>query len=222
MNYRRITVSMLGAAIFALLTHPAQAQMENFYVRGGIGPTLTDKADFREFASEFVGDAEFDFDTGFNFDAAFGYQLTPWFALEAQTGFSYNSVDVRGVPSDGDLDVGRYPFLANVVFQLPNRTRFIPFAGAGIGGAASVLAADDFTIGATTADGTFSDFVFAYQFFGGLRYDFNDNMGIGIYYKYLTTESADWDPDLSIGTSGDIRASTLHSHSVNVAFTFRF
>lgn len=200
----------------------AHGQVDRVYLRFDIGPAFSQETDLDEFATENVNGAELKFDTGLRLSVAGGYQVTDWFSAELETGFIYNSADIRGVNSDGDLSVSRAPILANVVFQCPKTSPFMPFLGAGIGGAASVLYAEDISIGTTTADGNFSDFVFAWQAFAGVRYAINEQMSLGLVYKYFYSGASDWEPDLSIGTSGDISADSIQTHSVGFAFNFNF
>ena len=85
-----------------------------------------------------------------------------------------------------------------------------------------MLSVDDFQVGGTTADGYFSDFVFAWQGFAGLRVNLNEQMSIGLVYKYFYSASSEWDPDLSIGTTGDIAADSIATHSVSFVFNLQF
>lgn len=222
MNYFSSLKFALCAALPLLTAVAAHGQSTNFYFRFDIGPAWSQETDLDEFASENVAGAELKFDTGLRLSVAGGYQVTDWFSAELETGFIYNSGDIRGVASDGDVSVSRTPILANVVFQCPKSSPFIPFLGAGIGGAASLLYADDIAIGTTTADGSFGDFVFAWQAFAGVRYAINEQMSLGLVYKYFYSGASDWEPDLSIGTSGDISADSIQTHSVGFAFNFNF
>ena len=214
------SVVSLAFSFFAMVA--AHAQAERVYFRFDVGPAWSQETDLDEFATEIVDGAELRFDTGLRLSVAGGYQVTDWFSAELETGFIYNSADLRGINSDGEIDISRAPILANVVFQCPKSAPFIPFFGAGLGGAASVLYADDVTIGATTADGSFGDFVFACQAFAGLRYAINEQMSLGLIYKYFYSDASDWEPDLSIGTSGDIAVDSIQTHSVGFTFNFDF
>ena len=219
---KRSSVVLLFSLLLSSIPTALHAQAERVYFRFDAGPAWTEKTDFEEFATENVNGAELKFETGVRFSFAGGYQITDWFSAELEGGFIYNEADLRGINSDGDLDVSRAPILANVVLQCPRTQPFVPFIGAGLGGAASVLAVDDLTIGTTTADGTFSDFVFAWQGFAGVRYAINETMSLGAIYKYFYSAGPEWDPDLTIGTTGDIRADSMETHSISFVFNLRF
>lgn len=232
-----MTVVLLawGGANGALLQPTANGPAGKGYFWGGAGPAWTEDADLDEFAGDPVSEGELHFNTGIRFELGGGYHITDWLAAEFETGVIYNSVDsvdAAGLSSGGELDLSQVPMLVNVVFSLPNETGFVPYVGGGVGGAFSVLYADYFALGPNTADGSFSDVVFAWQGFAGLRYDFNENMSLGATYKYFAAESPTWEADTFVGTglppyggywtTTDTKAGPFRSQSVTLAFTMRF
>ena len=152
-------------------------------------------------------------------DGAVGYQVTGWFAVEGEVGFIFNTIESVAGTSDDDLAFSQSPLLVNVVFQLPNKTGFIPFAGAGGGGSINTIHADHFTLGGTTLKGSEADFTYAYQAFGGLRYDFDPRMGVSIAYKYSASGESSWNAD---GGSGRARIDGFCTHAITGVFTYRF
>jgi opacity protein-like surface antigen len=188
------------------------------YFNVGAGPAWTDKVTVKEILVPVTG-VSAKFDTGFRFDVSGGYRFNKWLAGELETGVAYNSIKTVGVtPIDGS--VANIPFTANIVFRYPNNSKWEPYIGGGGGVALSVLTLNNAALpGGVTLDGSASDAVFAYQGFAGLRYHLNDRMSLGAYYKLLGTGDTSWDVS---GAAGRIRSEGLVTHSVGVAFTFRF
>jgi opacity protein-like surface antigen len=104
------------------------------------------------------------------------------------------------------------PFLANVVFRFENPSKFVPFAGLGLGGVASFFTVDDVI---SKDDDT--DVVFAWQVQAGVQYRFNDHISAGVTYKYLGADS----PEFDIG-GGRIRFDVVHNHAIMAAFKWSF
>jgi opacity protein-like surface antigen len=202
-----------------MLAALAQEPASNFYVTGGVGPALTQDTKIKEFFGPSSG-AKVEFDTGMRFSVAGGYQFKDWLAAEIETGFLFNSVERVSGTSDADFTVSHVPLLCNVVFQCAHTAPFVPFAGVGVGFAASVIDIDSFTLGGSRVTGTESDIVYAYQAFIGVRYEFNERMGVGLTYKYLGMGEPDW--EASIGPAGSIRFDRIDSHALIVAFTYKF
>jgi opacity protein-like surface antigen len=159
---------------------------------------------------------EMEFDVGFASGLTAGYRITPWMAAEFQTGYMLNGA--TGV----DAVLSQCPMMLNLCFELPKSKKFVPFAGVGAGGMLSILTIDDYIDG-DWVDGSASDFVFAYQAFGGLRYHFNDRMGVGLLYRFRGTEGPSWDVENYYGyTVGEIALDNVYSHTFTVLFNFRF
>jgi opacity protein-like surface antigen len=144
-------------------------------------------------------------DTGYRIGLAGGYNLNKWAAIELETGFIYNEFE----DSNGDAWLGMVPVLANAVFRYENQTRFVPFIGAGAGGAFSILEAP------TDSD---TDFVFAWQLMAGVDYKIGENMCLGVRYNYFSTCDQSYD----FGNGVEIKLKDVATHSVGVAFTYRF
>jgi opacity protein-like surface antigen len=216
-----LLIGCAGLAIFAIPLNAAQDHEDyerGFYFRGDIGPAETEDTEVRSFVGP-VSKVKIEFDTGVRVGAAGGYSFCPWFALEGEIGWVYNEVDTILGGIAGDARVMQAPFLGNAVLQYKNSTGLTPFIGAGAGVSISILQLDDATSGAVSVEGTAGDTVFAWQAFGGLRYDFNKRLGIGIMYKYLSTDDAEWDVQ---GAAQDIEFEGMQTHSLSVVVTFQF
>ena len=116
------------------------------------------------------------------------------------------------------------PLLANIVFKIPTQIGLVPFAGAGAGLSFPYLQADDIVFNDNTiVDGYESDVVFAWQLFGGLKYQLDDRMSIGISYKYLRSESPDFETeDVFTGFESEISIGDLETHAVTFIFSYKF
>jgi opacity protein-like surface antigen len=205
------------------------------YLKLELGPTLVEDATLRDFVGVTSGN-KVEFDPGFRFSVGGGFAFNDFVAIGGETGFSYNSFDriSGGFFREGDSGVGNVPLMGTIVLKFPNQSRLVPFVGAGAGVSFTYFSADalvfDPTPGGATGDETIvdgdsdADTVFAWQLFGGLKYALNDRMSLGLTYKYMRTEGADWEAeeDFFTGTSSDIRLSPLKTHSVMFIFSYRF
>ena len=159
-------------------------------------------------------------DPGVRFDVAVGYHFTDWFALEGEVGVLYNNIDritnptlqLGPNPAPDDLNFYQVPILINGVYTLTAHPRLRPYAGVGVGGMVSILEAWqegwlwDYRIQE-------KDFTFAYQGMAGIDYAVNDQIKIGIAYKFLGSLEHDF---------GSIETKETYSHSFLAAFTFSY
>src|SRR5262245_31593097 len=71
-----------------------QYQEPRFYVKGDVGGTLTSDTDLRDFFGEpLAPGSEVKFNPGIRFGIAAGYRVTPWFAVEGETGIMTSEID---------------------------------------------------------------------------------------------------------------------------------
>jgi opacity protein-like surface antigen len=213
--------SLLGIATAA---HPYDTTESRWYIRTDLGLSYVVETDVEEFLVPTPG-LNIEFDPGIRFGVAGGYNALPWLAIEIESGVTANSVDNLG-PDSIDAAISQVPFMANLVIHCNHFNRFLPFIGAGTGGVASVFAIDQpFLVGNDIIwlEGADTDVVFAWQAFAGLSYDLNENMGIGLTYRFLATEGPSWDVDDKFFSDRlSIRLDDVHTHSVSFAFNFRF
>lgn len=195
-----------------------------WYVKADAGGNLTQKTDLKEFFGPVGPGTKVKFDPGYRFGLGGGYQLTEWFAAEAELGFVGNRIDsITGASTVHDSWFMNVPFLLNAKLQWPNRSRFAPYIGGGVGFSEAILDVGRITIDDTTLHGDNSDTVFAYQGFAGLRYRLNDQMGLSLEYRYFAAEAAEWKSDFAFGTISDrMRFGATRTHSISVAFDFKF
>ena len=218
----KVGMMLAGAAVcFAL---EAQNADSKWYFRGDLGVSLPMETDLEEFLGP-VNDVEIDFDPGLRLGVAGGYRITPWLAVEVESGAQFNSInESRGESVDASLT--QVPLMGNVAVQCNNFDRWVPFVGIGAGGVSSILDIDervDVDEGTARVEGNDADLVFAYQAFAGVRYEFNDRMGVGLLYRFMGAEGASWDVD-SDDLGGDLKIALddVFTHSVSVLFQLHF
>lgn len=187
------------------------------YFRGDIGPAISEDMGADFFPG--VGSVTLDLDPGMRLGVAGGAEFGGFFALEFETGFIINGID--DIPGFIDVDgyVSQVPFLVNAIFQFRNNTGLTPFIGAGAGGSATGINLDDADALAVEVDGYASDVVFAWQAFAGLKFELNENLSVGIMYKYFWSDDGEWEVDDSIR---DIEFEGMRSHSISAVVTFTF
>lgn len=192
----------------------AQDNDSKWYFRAGLGASLPADTEVKEFLGPGGGDVGFD--PGFSFDIAGGYQFTPWLGVELETGFLFNAFE-----ESSDASLTQVPFMANAVVQCNHFKRFVPFVGVGVGGVASIFTIDE-NVDGIYLEGSDSDAVFAYQAFAGVRYDFNDRMGIGLMYRFMGTMGPEWDVEGDGFGDEQIALDDIFTHSISVMFHMQF
>jgi opacity protein-like surface antigen len=223
---RRIRLSGC-ACIGGALTFALAAQGEGPFVKAEAGPTITEDVTITEFLSLAPG-SKIEFDPGFRFAFGGGYSFSDFIAIGGETGFSYNTIDnIQGASSESDSSIGNVPLMGNIILKFPNQSRLVPYAGAGAG--VSFVWFDAHTIqvptgggGFDTVDGSDSDAVFAWQVFGGLKYEINPNMSLGLGYKYLHADSPEWNAEDDFGTEISFRTGHIETHAVTFVFNMKF
>jgi opacity protein-like surface antigen len=200
------------------------------YWRVDVGSAIAQDNHLTDFAGLTSGN-KIRYDVGFAFDAALGYAFNKWVAAELETGWTWNAIDsIQGLQVD-DTSFSTIPIFANVVLQYPiPRTLVVPYIGAGVGGAATIFDTDGVFYqtgsGGLGFFGTSSDFVFAYQGFAGVRIQLNDQMQLGVGYKYLATDRSTFGEDTDYyyyyGPELHLGVSSQAIHMALLTFTFKF
>ena len=215
-NYYLLAVA-LGACCASAFGQGFQRVEPKVYFRGDFGPAFTEDADARFFPG--VGSVKMELDPGIRFSAAGGAMFGDYLALEMETGFIVNEIDSITGFNDVDGWVSQVPFLVNAMFQFKNNTGLTPFIGAGAGGTATGINLDDADAATFDLDGSAADFVFAWQAFAGVKYELNEHFSVGIMYKYLWSDDAEWDVE---DTSQDIIFDGARTHSFSAVVNYRF
>ena len=195
-------------------TASAQFDPRNFYFSVDAGGIL-----MQHLIVNNVGGQRVSADPGFRTDFAFGYNFSPFFATEIETGVIANQLDTSSgaIPFylGGNNYLYQVPILANFILKAPLRYGIKPYIGAGAGGVASTLYLDS-NFNGYTSD---TDFTFAYQGLAGVKWSINRHMELGIGYKFLGTLDHTWfgnNPALVTQTGN------VYTHSIMASFTWRF
>lgn len=195
---------------------------QKWHIRMDIGGTIPEDADLSKLDGPVTAGGELKLSPGFQFDAAIGYRFTPWLALEGELGFGYFDVDSVGDWSYPDSSLNQLTLMMNIVLEYP-RGPLVPFAGLGAGGVYSTLSFGNYYwYYYSDADGVGSDFVPALQAFAGLRYEFNDNLSLGVVYRFLVTDRQEWDIDWWSGPDFDVAVDSIRTHSICLVLTAKF
>jgi opacity protein-like surface antigen len=166
-----------------------------------------------------IGDNEkVTFDTGARLDCQLGYNFTPNWAAELETGLIVNQVKNSVVLGTDfmNVDLVEFPVMVNVIYTRPLGRHFSAYLGGGVGGAFSYYEND---FGGSTA----SDSTFAFQGLAGLKYTIGDRWDIGVAYKFLgTTEHNVGQGFDSNGNLTEFKSDGTMTHSFLLALTCRF
>jgi len=164
---------------------------------------------------------EIAFSTGYRQDIDIGVWLLPWFGLSIETGFALNAI--RGNTEGMNVSSSTYwsvPILAQLCFQYPNESGFIPYANFGFGGGWNY-----FKIGSITYDGNFTtlsgsgnDMNNAYQVAAGCRYRLYEQFSLTLAYKFYGTSQ----PTVDMGDNQQVTFGSPVTNSIELGGNFSF
>ncbi|HWD91345.1 MAG TPA: porin family protein [Verrucomicrobiae bacterium] len=201
------------------------SRTSGFYLGADAGGALTSDTRVKEFFGPVDPGTKVRLDPGVRFGVVGGYKFNQWFGLEGETGVIANNIkSITGATIDGNADLANVPFLLNARFELPHgHCPVTPYFGGGAGGAASVISMDrHIELNDVRLSGNDAALVFAYQAFAGLRYAITDRIGLGLEYHYFATTGPTWRADASGTDTDHLRFLGVQSHTISVAFDFRF
>jgi opacity protein-like surface antigen len=211
------------AALPSRLT--AQEWQNRVYCKFDGGAVWLHSTSVKDFFGAVPPDTRVDFETGPRLGVALGYHATDWCAVELETGFMNNPIKSLTGAVDPDASVFTVPMMLNATFQLPNRSRFTPYIGAGVGGNSSVLDVDHIDYFGTFFSGTASDVVFAAQAFAGFRVALNDNMGLGLEYRFIHSAGPSYEIDSGVAFnlfSDHVTFGDMNMHVASIRFDVTF
>jgi opacity protein-like surface antigen len=166
---------------------------------------------------------EIAFSTGYRQDIDIGVWLTPWFGLAVETGFALNAI--RGNTQGMTVSSSTYwsvPIMAQLCFQYPNDTGFIPYLNFGFGGGWNY-----FTIGSityppagqgSTLSGSGNDMNNAYQIAAGVRWRIWEQLGLTLAYKFYGTSQ----PTVDMGDNQQVTFGSPVTNSIELGGNFSF
>jgi opacity protein-like surface antigen len=182
-------------------------EQETFFLGAGAGVAL-----MQDLTLKNTGGAKMSFDPGARFDVSLGYRLTKALNADFQTGFLYNSVDrIAGVSlssAGASAEFYQIPLLVGLNYTLPIHGPIKGFLGADVGGVIG-----RFNVSSPGGNLEHTDFTFGYQGTAGIKYEFNDQMDLGLAYKFLGTT------DHSFGSG--IKSDGTMAHCIMICFRMK-
>ncbi len=219
----KILFSVCGVVLTWALGASAQTGL---YVKADVGGNVTEDVELREFLGPVAPGTKLQLDPGFRAGLSVGYQLTDFFAPEAELGYFGNRVNfINGADEVHDSWFYNVPFFVNAKFQLPRMGRcpVTLYAGAGVGFSETVFDIGHIDLNGIHVSGSDSAAVFAWQAFAGLRFAINDHMSVCVEYHYFYADPASWHAEFTSFTPSDrLSLGATHTHAASAAFEFRF
>jgi len=209
------------ALLLGCATSQAADWRDNLYLHADIGPAFINNGPttFRGFlpnTGPVQGKGHFQADTGIRGDLALGYQLTKSWAVEVESGATWNS---GPNPHDSFYQI---PVMLNVIYQIQMSDSWKAYFGAGAGGVVSMLRTE------VKDAAFFSPFVFedsdwspGYQAEAGIKYALSRHVDVDLGYKFLGV--AEYDYRLGIPDAGEsLKVKDLYTHSATLSLTWKF
>lgn len=164
---------------------------------------------------------EIAFSTGYRQDIDIGVWLLPWFGLSIETGFALNAI--RGNTQNMTVSSSTYwsvPILAQLCFQYPNESGFIPYANFGFGGGWNYFKIGSITYPGnfTTLSGSGNDMNNAYQITAGCRYRLYEQFSLTLAYKFYGTSQ----PTVDMGDNQQVTFGSPVTNSIELGGNFSF
>ena len=216
-----------GKLLQSPLTEP-QMEEDYFYVRTEGGARFVSSMNIVNIvgpvgASNPMIQKEIAFSTGYRQDIDIGVWLTPWFGLAIETGFALNAI--RGNTEGMTVSSSTYwsvPIMAQLCFQYPNDTGFIPYLNFGFGGGWNY-----FNIGSisyppagqgSTLSGSGNDMNNAYQIAAGVRWRIWEQLGLTLAYKFYGTSQ----PTVDMSDNQQVTFGSPVTNSIELGGNFSF
>lgn len=165
---------------------------------------------------------EIGFNTGYRQDIDAGVWLTDWFGLAVETGFALNGI--RGHTSGMTVSDGTYwsiPLMAQLCFQYPNDSGFLPYINLGFGGGWNYFNIGSINYnqpGYTTISGTGRDLNNAYQISAGVRYRIYEQFSLTLAYKFYGTTQ----PSMGLDNNQQVTFGSPSTSSVQIGGNLAF
>jgi len=164
---------------------------------------------------------EIAFSTGYRQDVDIGVWLIPWFGVSIETGFALNAI--RGNSEGMNVSSSTYwsvPILAQLCFQYPNESGFIPYANFGFGGGWNYFKIGSITYPGnfTTLSGSGNDMNNAYQITAGCRYRLYEQFSLTLAYKFYGTSQ----PTVDMGDNQQVTFGSPVTNSIELGGNFSF
>ncbi len=230
MNLRPYTRSSLAMLSLVLLFRnaPASAQDTRLYLRADVGGLYAEDTTMSARGPDAAAHGTISFEPGGRLGCAGGYQLNDWLNAEASLGGEV-AVLRPTLPRSGPNvfvvsgELADVPVMVGVMIHCPHMHRWNPYGGLSLGASEAIYATDGtgangagYAVG-NGGSGIFTDTVFAYQAFIGMRYEFSDRMGLGFEYRFFGTEGPSW----QVGSAA-VSLDEQRMHSLSFMLDYRF
>lgn len=225
-QFKLAKISVVGAAVglASAFSLSAQTQMNTtskWYVGGDAGLCLQQNVggvtqeDLQTHTTyNNLPDAKFD--PGVRADLSVGYNLTENWAVELESGFSYNELSQIGQAKDAGYKLYQVPILLNGIYKYSFNDKWQAYGGLGLGGVAGIF---DLS---SNGSGRDTDFQFGYQAELGVKYHITANWECDLGYKFLGTTDHKWTLVSNAGGHYRIQMDSTMSHSILLSLTYKF
>ena len=185
---------------FAAATSLHAADANKWYFNADAGVNLIQDVTVRVYN----GHGTASFDPGLRLDLSGGYKLSESFALEIESGFTYNQLD-----SSSGNNLYQVPILLNLAYSHAFNDKWSVYGSLGAGAGINTLD--------IKSAGNDTDCTFDYQASLGVKYAISQNCDLGLGYKFLGTTGNDWK------FSGvPVKTDEVFNHSILLSFTYKF
>lgn len=200
-----LTFTVLSIAL-SLAVFSANAQ-SSVYLATDLGLNLIEDVDLSVPApGGGTSTGESEFDPGARLGLAIGNRLTPWLAVELESGILYNPI------KHSQSWLANVPLMGNIVFRYESDSGWTPYIGAGAGGSLIFV-----NINEDDIDEDDTDIAIAFQGLAGVRYRISDRVSVGLGYKYLRTTDTEFTfQDTEVEVDG------MGNHSIGLTVTWDF
>lgn len=213
----RRSFRFLTAGLLLAFAAGSQAQGQDpklWYVAGGLGATWYD-----DLTISGAGAGKLSMDTGYTGNVSIGRYLDDIRVLRLEVEGVFSRANINnfgGAKADGSLD--NTSLMVNFLYDIQTGTPWVPFLGGGIGYSRVGMNNLSAVGGPTLVDS--SDNVFAYQFKGGVAYQFDPALAVTVAYRYFATENMSFSATSAI--PGTVNTGGTRSHNAEVGFRFNF
>ncbi|NDE84581.1 MAG: hypothetical protein EB056_00875 [Verrucomicrobia bacterium] len=215
------------------LDHPIpteQMEEDHFYVRTEGGPRFVSSMNIVNIVgpngpSNPVIEKEIAFSTGYRQDVDAGVWLTDWFGLAIETGFALNAI--RGNTQGMTVSSSTYwsvPIMAQLCFQYPNDSGFLPYLNLGFGGGWNYFKIGNISYNGpnsqnyTPLSGSGNDMDTAYQITAGVRYRLYEQLSLTLAYKFYGTSQ----PTVDMGDNQQVTFGSPVTNTIQIGGNFAF
>lgn len=222
---KRITT--LGILAFSVAFSPATAAEDSWYLSLNAGTNISMDANV-DVASIPGVEFETSQDSGSVLTGAVGYSFPSGIRLEAEMSSRKNDYQDITVTAATTLigaalsaktalsgKVSTTGFMANAALDFKNDSRVQPFVMGGLGMAKVTI---DNATAASTVLVNDEDYVFAFQFGGGVDVIATENVSLGLQYRFFGSTDPEF---IGTDTTTELTTENLH-HSFMAGFTYRF